>query len=68
MIINFEVSTKTLWHSDCEKGDYSPPMREVSHDNDEGRSLLECARCKKKGYYPYGGAGQLEVEEIKDRQ
>lgn len=62
MIINFSKSTHTFWHSDCDMGGHSPPAFEVSIE--DGQTLMECARCKKRGYYPHGGTGEIEVEEV----
>jgi len=64
MIINFEKKTKTIWHSDCEIGTHSPPVVEVEVDIGNKRTLMECPRCKKRGYYPHGASGKIEVEEI----
>lgn len=65
MIINFEMKTKTLWHSDCDAdGSYSPPMKELEIDNDKERTLMECTRCEKKGFYPHGGSGCIEVDDL----
>ncbi len=59
MIISFEPQFRALWHIDCEPR--SGVMR-VVHD-EETRSLLECLTCKRQGYYPVGGVGQICVEE-----
>ncbi len=64
MIINFEKKTGTIWHSDCEGVRWSPPVFEVDINVEDGRTLMECTRCKKRGYYPHGGAGEIEAEEI----
>ncbi len=62
MLINFSFKTKILWHSDCIAGKHSSPMVEVSRQ--EGQSLLECVACGKRGYYPHGKSGRIEVDEV----
>ena len=61
MLVNYVQGTPTLWHSDCEEGEHSPPMMYVSAREDE--TLVECTRCGKRGYYPHGSKGRIEIEE-----
>jgi hypothetical protein len=37
-------------------------MKEIKFE--EGRTLMECLSCGKKGYYPVGGLGCIEAEEV----
>jgi hypothetical protein len=37
-------------------------MKEVERERE--RTLVECCGCGKRGYYPVGGAGCLNVEEV----
>lgn len=63
MIINFVKETHTLWHSSCEEGGHTSPMKEVLAG--ENRTLLECTGCGKRGYYPHGQSGLVHVAELK---
>lgn len=61
MKINYELHGRCLWHEDCEKARQGI-MGLVRHE--EGRSLVKCLHCGRQGYYPVGGVGPLEVEEV----
>ena len=61
MKINYELPGRCLWHEDCEKARQGV-MKVVRHE--EKRSLVECLHCGRQGYYPVGGIGQLDVEEL----
>ena len=61
MIINFSTSNHCLWHSDCDR-EKAPPMKEIQVEVDNEQTLLECTHCKKQGYYPHGGLGEIEVD------
>jgi RNase P subunit RPR2 len=60
MIINFKPHGKGLWHSDC-TNHFGGIMKELKDEGD--RTLMECLHCGKKGYYPHGRVGRVEVEE-----
>ncbi len=61
MVINFNQDTHTLWHSDCDR-DHSPPMKEIRKEGDG--MLLECTHCAKRGIYPIGGTGRINIAEV----
>ena len=62
MNISFQSFPNGLWHKDCDFQNRSSPMLEVSRE--ESRTLLECAACGKRGYFPVGGVGCVKVDEV----
>ena len=63
MIINYELHGRSFFHSDCEKGfNHCGIVKPIK--NEEDKTLVECQHCGKKGYYPVGGIGRIEVEEV----
>lgn len=60
MIITVQNYPRAIWHSDCEHR--SGIMKAIRHD--EKSSLMECLHCGKKGHYPVGSIGSVNVEEV----
>lgn len=61
MLITYQLYGRCMWHSDCIPGRGNGIMklfkREKEHD------LMECLHCRKMGYYPVGGCGEIKVDE-----
>lgn len=62
MKITYQILGKCVWHSDCEVGRNNGIMKSI--EKKEDKDLMECGHCGKKGYYPVGGVGEMEVEEV----
>lgn len=62
MIISAQNYPCCIWHTDCEVDTHhSGIMKAIRHD--EKSSLMECLHCGKKGNYPVGSIGPVNVEE-----
>lgn len=65
MILSVELKpARCFWHIDCEKTSFEGVITKTTEDKENQRTLMECGHCGKKGYYPYGGLGPIEVDEI----
>ena len=54
-----------IWHRDCAKNKWnSGVMTEVSYDDENKRTVVECLHCGRKGYLPNGANGRGRIEEI----
>ena len=62
MIINFELQGRSFFHSDCDKDYGGGIVKPIKNEKD--KTLCECLHCGKKGYYPVGRIGRVEVEEV----
>ena len=62
MIINYELVGGAFFHSDCDKDYGGGIVKPVKNEKD--KTLVECLHCGKRGYYPVGKIGSVEVEVI----
>lgn len=65
MRISYQPVGRCLWHDDCDRR--LPGIMRVVQE-EQGRSLLECLHCKKRGYYPVGSVGAVCVDVVSSAQ
>ena len=61
MKITYQLQGRCFWHSDCPEGQNNGIMKSIKRETDQ--DLMECLHCGKKGYYPVGKVGEIEVVE-----
>jgi hypothetical protein len=63
--LSVQLAPRCYWHVDCEVGmGGSGIITKTIEDKENQRTLMECGHCGKKGYYPYGKIGCVEVDEV----
>lgn len=61
MKITYELYGSSFFHTDCIPGRNNGIVKPIRHE--ANRSLMECQHCGKRGYYPVGTVGEIEVVE-----
>lgn len=65
MKLSVQLRPRCFWHVDCPENSFgSGIITKTTEDKENQRTLMECGHCGKKGYYPYGRVGCVEVDEV----
>ncbi len=62
MKITYQLEGRCIWHSDCIPGRNNGIMQSIMREPD--KDLMECQHCRKRGYYPVGSVGEVQVDEV----